>query len=87
MRLDVPVGVDVLRVVFLVAADLDLLETPLGQDGVRSAEVAAGRPVAETETGRERVDAVVLVLRAAVDVVDDLDDPVRFTRGSKSKKG
>ena len=52
VALDVPVRVDVPRVVLLVAADLDLLEAPLRQDGVRRAEVAARGVVAEAEARR-----------------------------------
>ena len=39
MTLNIPVGVDVASVVFLVTANLDLLETPLWKDGVRGTEV------------------------------------------------
>ena len=76
MALDVPEGMDVRRVVLLLAADLDLLETPLREHSVRRAEITARGPVAEAQAGRERVDAFVLVLGATVDVIDDLDDPV-----------
>ena len=76
VRLDVPVRVDVARVVLLLAAHLDLLEAPLRQDRVRRAQVAARCLVAESQAGRQRVDPLVLVLGAAVDVVDDLDNPV-----------
>ena len=76
MALDVPEGMDVRRVVLLLAADLNLLETPLREHSVRRAEITARGPVAEAQAGRERVDALVLVLGATVDVVDDLYDPI-----------
>ena len=76
MALHVPVRVHVIRVVFLVARHLNLLEAPLGQDRVRRTEVAAERLVFETQARRERVNALDFVLRAKLDVVHDLDNPV-----------
>ena len=76
MALNVPVGVNIIRVILLVAADFDLLETPLGKHSVRRAEVAARVLVAEAQPRRQRVDLLILVLAPTVDVVHDLDDPI-----------
>ena len=53
MALDVPVGVDVTRVVLLYASGLDLLETPLGKVDVASSEVAAKILVLKSECSCE----------------------------------
>ena len=74
MALDVPVRMRVSGVVLLLAADLDLLEAPLRQDGVRSAQVASQHLVAESHASSQRMD--VLNLLSSLQVVHDLDDPV-----------
>ena len=47
MRLDVPVGVDVTGVVFLITTNFNLLETPLGKDRVGRTEVTPKNLMAE----------------------------------------
>ena len=76
VRLDVPVRVDVARVVLLVARHLDLLEAPLRQHRVRRAQVASGGLMPKPEARGQGVDPLVLVLGAAVDVIDNLNHPV-----------
>ena len=71
---DVPVRVRVFGVVLLVTADLNLLETPLRQNSVRSAEVASKVLVAETQTGGKRVN--LRWHRTLLDIVYDFNDPV-----------
>jgi uncharacterized membrane protein (UPF0136 family) len=74
VALNVPVRVHILRVVFLLAGDLNLFETPLRQIDVGSAEVASKDLVLEPEPGSQRVDPVNLV--STLDVIDHLDHPV-----------
>ena len=74
VALNVPVRMRVLRVVLLITADLDLLETPLRQDCVRSTKIATKRLVTETHASRERVHAVGL--RPRFKVINDFDNPV-----------
>jgi hypothetical protein len=50
MSLDVPVSEGILRVVVLVASDLNLLETPLREVDITSSQVAAHDRVFETES-------------------------------------
>jgi hypothetical protein len=76
MTLDIPVSVLVLGIVVLVARDLDLLKSPLGQDGVTRDEVTSRVLVSEPEARRERVDTIDLVTSATEEVIDDFDDPV-----------
>lgn len=64
------------RVVRLVARDLDLLESPLRQDGVRGAKVAARVKMPEPHPRRQRVDPIHLAPRSPQQIVDDLDDPI-----------
>ena len=71
--LDVPVSVDIARVVLLDTGGLNLLETPLRQVDVASAEVAIEVDVSETEGGSQSADLGVIARRS---VVDNLDNPV-----------
>ena len=73
VALDIPVGVDIARVVGLDAGSLNLLETPLRQIDVAGAKVAAKIHVLEPQSSSERSD-----LRAVVRgrVTDDLHLPV-----------
>lgn len=71
--LDVPVSVDIARVVLLDTGGLNLLETPLRQVDVASAEVAVEVDVSETEGGSQSADLGVIARRS---VVDNLDNPV-----------
>ena len=53
MALDVPVGVDVTRVVLLNASGLDLLKTPLRKVDIASSKVAAEILVLQSESSCE----------------------------------
>lgn len=76
MRFYIPVGVDVLLVVLLVAAHFDLLETPLRQDSVGSFQVASRLFMPEPHPRCQSVDlAVFRVPPGSVGIVDDLDFP------------
>jgi len=71
--LDVPVGVGVTRVVLLGAGHLNLLEAPLRQVDIASAEVAAHGLVPETEGGGQGADLAPVPGRG---VADNLNLPV-----------
>ena len=64
----------VARAVLLVATDFDLLETPLRQDGVRSAQVASQHLVAESHANSQHMD--VLHFLSSLQVVHYVDNPV-----------
>lgn len=49
MSFDVPVSIDILRVVDLVTSNLDLLETPLRQVDISSTKIAAEYDVLQSE--------------------------------------
>jgi hypothetical protein len=70
---DVPVSVDIARVVLLDTGSLDLLESPLRQVDVASTEVAVKIDVLETEGGGESAKLGVVARRS---VVNDLNLPV-----------
>jgi hypothetical protein len=72
---DVPVSVDIARVVLLDTGSLNLLETPLRQVDVASTEVAVKIDVLETEGGGESAKLGVIARRS---VVNDLNLPVIF---------
>jgi len=73
VRFDVPVSVDIARVVLLDTGGLNLLETPLRQVDVTSTEVAIEINVSETEGGSESAELGVIARRS---VVNNLNDPV-----------
>jgi len=76
VALDVPMRVGVFRVVLLVAAHFDLLESPLGQALGRSAEVAPRYVMTEAQPSRERMYPLEALTTPAANVIDDLDIPV-----------
>lgn len=76
MALNVPVRVLVLGVVGLVTRYLNLLESPLGQDGITRNEVTTRVLVSEPKPRRQRVDTIDLVSSTAEEIIDDFDDPV-----------
>jgi hypothetical protein len=76
VRLDVPVGMHIVRVILFVTRDLHLLEAPLGEGGGGGTEVATKDLVTEAETRGESVDALHLLTASLLEVVDDLHDPV-----------
>ena len=84
VRLDVPVGVNVVDVVLLVARDLDLLESPLRENSVGRSNVASRVLMSEPQSSRQRVDLLDVLLLSLSRIVDDLDDPVvvRVSDGS-----
>jgi len=53
MGLDVPVRVDVVDVVLLVARDLDLLESPLRKNSVGRSDVASRVLMSEPQSSRQ----------------------------------
>jgi hypothetical protein len=73
VRLNVPVGVGIARVVFLGAGHLDLLETPLRQVDVAGAQIAAHRRVLQTEARGQGADLAPVAGRG---VADNLNLPV-----------
>ena len=76
MTLNVPVGVDVTSVVFLITTNFNLLETPLGKDRIGCTEVAPKNLMAEPKSGGQGMDRIDLVLASTLDVVDDFHNPV-----------
>jgi hypothetical protein len=74
VRLDVPVSVDITRLVLLDTGSLDLLETPLRQVDVASAKVAAKIDVPQAEGGGQSAELGVVPGR--VGIVDYFDLPV-----------
>ena len=68
--------VRVFRVVRLVAAHFDLLESPLGQALGRSTKVASRYIVTEAQPSRERMYPLKAFATSAANVIDDLDIPV-----------
>jgi hypothetical protein len=56
MAFNVPVSVDIAGIVLLDASHLNLLETPLGQVDIASAEIAAEVGMSESEGGRKGPD-------------------------------
>lgn len=76
VRLDVPVGVDIVDVVLLVTRDLNLLESPLRKDSVGRSNVASRVLVSDPQPRRQRVDPLDVLFLALSRIVDDLDDPV-----------
>lgn len=76
MALNVPIGMHVIHVILLVATNLYLLEPPLRKVGVRRAQIAVLSLMAESESRRQRMDSVHLVLGPLLDIIDDLHDPI-----------
>lgn len=76
VTLDIPIGVRIIWVVLLRARHLNLLEPPLGQVLVRSAEVASQMIVSEPQTRRKRMDTRNMILLSLLEIVNDLDLPV-----------
>ena len=73
MGLDVPVSVDVARVVLLDAGHLDLLESPLRQVDSASTEVAAKIGVLQPEGGGQGAQLGVIT---RCGIIDNFDSPV-----------
>lgn len=73
MRLNVPLGKSILRVVLLGASNLDLLETPLWQVDIAGAKVAAQFGVLQSESGGQSPDLGAVVRG---NILDNLDSPV-----------
>jgi hypothetical protein len=71
--LDVPVSVDIARVVFLDTCCFNLLETPLRKVDVTSAKIAVEIRVSEAESSSQGADLGEVARRS---VIDDLNDPV-----------
>ena len=76
MTFHVPVCVDILRVVFFVAADLDLFESPLRQDHIGSFKVTPEVYMLEPQPGRQRVDFFKVTFASSLDIVHDLNLPM-----------
>jgi hypothetical protein len=66
----------IVRVVLLVAAHFDLLESPFGQTLVCSTEVTPQHGMTQAQSCRERVYPFELVATPAVKVINDFDQPV-----------
>ena len=73
MALDVPVGVDVTRVVLLDASSLDLLKAPLRKVDIASSEVAAEILVLQSECSCERPKFRVI---SRSGITNDFNNPV-----------
>jgi hypothetical protein len=73
VRLDVPVGVDVTRLVLFHTSGLDLLETPLRQVDITSAEIASKIDVSQAERSGQSPE-MGIVPRSCI--VYNLDLPV-----------
>lgn len=73
MALDVPVGVDVTRVVLLDASSLDLLEAPLRKVDIASSEIAAEILVLQSECSCE-CSKFRVISRSGI--TDDFNNPV-----------
>ena len=65
VALNIPVGEDIPRLVLLDTSRFNLLETPLRQVDVASAEVAVEVDVSETEGGSQSADLGVIALEEA----------------------
>ena len=76
MALDVPVGMCIRGVVFLVAADLNLFETPLWQYGICSFQVAIQQLVTEPHASRQGVNLLDLGTLALLQIVHNFHNPV-----------
>lgn len=73
MTLHIPVRMYVLRIVLLIAADLDLFISPLWENRVRSTKVTSKLFMAEPQPRRERMYTINLF---ALDIIHDLDLPI-----------
>ena len=73
MTLHIPICMNILRVVLLVTADLDLLEAPLRQNRIGRTKVTPKQPMTEPQPCRKRMDAVHM---RAFDIIYDLDLPI-----------
>lgn len=76
MRFNVPVGMLILGIVLLVARDLDLLPTPLWQDGIGSPHVAVEVLMPESDTTGQGSDDLSWLGLAEVHVIDDFNNPI-----------
>lgn len=74
MTLDVPIRMNILRVVFLNTTDFDLFETPLWQDSIGGAEIAPQLLMAESEARRERMNPFRVF--PLFDIIHHLDLPI-----------
>lgn len=73
MALNVPMGVLVTWLVLLCASNLDLLETPLWQIDVASAEIASQIRVLQSDGAGQSADLAPITVGG---IVDNFDDPV-----------
>lgn len=62
------------RIILRDAADFNLFETPLRQDGVRSGQITSKHLVSEPHSGRKRMYAPDMA--ALTGIVHDFDYPV-----------
>ena len=76
MTLHIPIRMHVLWVILLITTHLHLLETPLRQNRIRSAQITPQRLMPKPQARRQRMYPIHTLLRPLLDIIHNLHLPI-----------